>query len=154
MSISLICNRYHACIHVQSVDSIFVVNEFSLKCNVHQFAQHFWSGASPPGSFNVSGAPSAQYSSVSTTFASGGYTPGTSVVFTITSADSQGIVPSTQIQGPFPFSVVLNQLDSSSGISYPVPFTSASLVGGIWRVTCTPTRFLNVTGNSQQSIFK
>ncbi|KAG0621655.1 hypothetical protein M758_3G037700 [Ceratodon purpureus] len=104
-------------------------------------------GGSPAGSFNVSAAPSPTYSYVSTTFTPGGYAPGFPVPFNIRSADSAGIVPSAQIQGPCPFSVNLKQLDPSTGISYPVPFTISSQLGGNWKVVSVPTRFLPVTGN-------
>jgi len=68
------------------------------------------------------------------------------VPINIQSADQQGIMPSAQILGPCPFVVTLNQVDPSSGISYPVPFTISSQVGGVWKVTAVPTRFLPVTG--------
>lgn len=106
----------------------------------------FCAGANPIGGFNVSGAPSAQYSAVSSTFSASGYNPGTPVSFTITSIDGLGIIPSGQIQGPFPFLVNLNQLDSTNGSTYPVPFTVVSQPRGTWKVTCTPTRFLPVAG--------
>lgn len=82
---------------------------------------------------------------MSTTFAPSGYTPGLPVPFIIQSADQAGIVPSAQIIGPCPFTVTLQQVDSS-GTSYSVPFTISSQLGGTWKVTAIPIRFLPVTG--------
>ncbi|KAG0620065.1 hypothetical protein M758_4G186300 [Ceratodon purpureus] len=109
-------------------------------------------GITPPLSFNVSGPPSPQFSYVSSTFATGGYAPGTSVSFNIQVVDGQGIVPSGFLGGgggPFPFKVTLLQsaVVGGNNATFPVPFTTTQLGNGNWQVTCTPSRFLPTTGS-------
>lgn len=109
-------------------------------------------GITPPLSFNVSGPPSPQFSYVNSSFAPGGNAPGTSVSFNIQVVDGQGIIPSGFLGAggrPFPFQVTLLQSAVLGGNNavFPVPFTTTQLGNGNWQVTCTPTRFLPITGS-------
>lgn len=112
----------------------------------------FVAGITLPLSFNVSGSPSPQFSYISTAFAPGGYAPGTPVSFNIQVVDGQGIVPTGFFGGgggSFPFRVTLSQstIVGGSNATFPVSFTTTQQGNGVWQVTCTPTRFLPITGS-------
>lgn len=75
---------------------------------------------------------------------------GVPITFTIHAIDGEGIVPTADIVGTFPFQLTLIQTDLSNvtyNSTFLVPYTVISQQNGVWNVTCTPTRSLNTTGD-------
>lgn len=100
--------------------------------------------------FNVSGAPSHLQSYVTLPFNPTSCPLGVPITFTIQAIDGEGIVPTADIVGAFPFQLTLIQTDLSNvtyNNTFLVPYTVVSQQNGVWNVTCTPTRSLNTTGD-------
>jgi hypothetical protein len=78
------------------------------------------------------------------------------ITFTIRAIDGEGIVPTADIVGAFPFQLTLLQTDLSNvtyNNTFLVPYTVVSQQNGVWNVTCTPTRSLNTTGDLNLLVF-